>query len=100
MSMMKTALELIADERERQKSTEGWADEHDDEYFGGELAAAAACYAMPEHLRLYTRKAREIFAPLQWPWTSAWWKPKDRMIDLVRAGALIVAEIERLQRMQ
>jgi hypothetical protein len=33
-----------------------------------------------------------------WPWSVQWWKPKDRRRDLVRAGALIVAEIERLDR--
>jgi hypothetical protein len=27
-----------------------------------------------------------------------WWKPKDRRRDLVRAAALIIAEIERLDR--
>ena len=31
-------------------------------------------------------------------WDSEWWKPKDRRRDLIRAGALIVAEIERLDR--
>jgi hypothetical protein len=34
-----------------------------------------------------------------WPWEDKWWKPKDRRRDLVRAGALIVAEIERLDRL-
>jgi hypothetical protein len=33
-----------------------------------------------------------------WPWSREWWQPKDRRRDLVRAGALIVAEIERLDR--
>ena len=95
---MKTAIQLIADERERQLKEEGWTEEHDDEYFQGELAAAAACYATPEHLRLYRRRARGIMTPLSWPWAPNWWKPKDEIADLVRAGALIVAEIERLQR--
>jgi len=29
-------------------------------------------------------------------WAREWWKPKDRRRDLIRAAALIVAEIERL----
>jgi hypothetical protein len=35
-----------------------------------------------------------------WPWSFEWWKPKDRIRNLVRAGALIAAEIDRLQAMQ
>lgn len=35
---------------------------------------------------------------LWWPWAVRWWKPKDPIRDLVRAGALIAAEIDRLQR--
>ena len=40
-------------------------------------------------------------APFGWPhtWDASWWKPKDRRRDLVRAGALIIAEIERLDRL-
>jgi hypothetical protein len=97
---MKTAIQLIADERERQKTEEGWTEEHDDAHSEGELAAAAACYAMPERLRDYlrSRDGRKVLAPVQWPWSPKWWKPKDGMDDLVRAGALIAAEIERLQR--
>ncbi|MFN3321313.1 MAG: hypothetical protein ACK43M_21435, partial [Allorhizobium sp.] len=33
-----------------------------------------------------------------WPWGIEWWKPTDRRRDLVKAGALIIAEIERLDR--
>lgn len=33
-----------------------------------------------------------------WPWQRKWWKPKDPRRDLVRAGALIIAEIERIDR--
>jgi len=94
---MKTALDLIAEERRRQVDAEGWTHEHDDsdahEY--GEIATAAACYALPYDLREIERGV-----PVQWPWETAWWKPtpKDRIRELVKAGALIVAEIERLQR--
>jgi len=80
------ALEEIGAERSRQINAEGWTPEHDDKHDTGELADAAACYACP---------------PLQsfaWPWAEEWWKPKDRRANLIRAGALIVAEIERLDR--
>jgi hypothetical protein len=36
--------------------------------------------------------------PREWPWESTAWKPKGTRADLVRAGALILAEIERLDR--
>jgi hypothetical protein len=40
-----------------------------------------------------------ITSPVRWPqgW-AGWWKPKLRRENLVRAGALIIAEIERLDR--
>jgi len=78
-------------ERERQKSIEGWTEAHDDTHATGELAAAAACYARLAGLE-------RIQPPPSWPWAQQWWKPKDRRRDLVRAGALIIAEIERLDR--
>lgn len=91
-------------ERERQKSVEGWTTEHDDSHDEGEMAAAAACYASPTR----AFKVDKIVGPTYeefwsyvdlWPWSHAWWKPKDRRRDLVRAAALIVAEIERLDRL-
>ena len=38
---------------------------------------------------------RQGITPPHWPWALNWWKPKDRRRDLIRAGALIVAELER-----
>jgi hypothetical protein len=75
-------------ERRRQVTEEGWSAEHDDAHQTGELAQAAATYA------LFDNK----LAPFIWPWAPEWWKPKDRRNNLVRAGALILAEIERLDR--
>jgi hypothetical protein len=90
------AVELIAAERERQVSKEGWSLQHDDSHQCEELARAAACYAIPPFWRV-----ESIFGML-WPWWPKWWKPSpdDRIRELVKAGALIVAEIERLQRLQ
>ena len=80
-------------ERRRQVSAEGWDTKHDDHHTDGELAVAASCYANPVFSSYGGGRC-----PIAWPWTLAWWKPKDRRSDLVRAGALILAEIERLDR--
>jgi hypothetical protein len=94
----------IAIERHRQIMAEGWTPEHDDEHKDGEIAVAAAMYAIPAHKRLL-RNARTtpadappLWVPRQWPWEATGWKPKDARRDLIRAAALIVAEIERLDR--
>lgn len=92
---MKTAIELIAEERRRQIEVEGWTPEHDSNYHYDELARAAASYALPEESR------HGVFIgdkPEHWPWESKWWKPTpdDRIRELTKAGALIVAEIDRL----
>lgn len=81
-------------ERQRQISAEGWTPEHDDEHANGEMAGAAACYALAgiQHW------AREQAIASFWPWEKAWWKPTDPRRDMVKAGALILAEIERLDR--
>lgn len=36
--------------------------------------------------------------PSFWPFETSWWKPKNTRSDLIRAAALIVAEIERFDR--
>lgn len=90
-----SAIDEIAAERERQKLLEGWSPDHDDQHSCGELAQAAACYAYPAPWGVRPQAAPP---PKLWPWSLHWWKPKDRRRNLVRAGALIVAEIERLDR--
>ena len=81
----------IESERVQHLTREGWTNEHDDEHDAGELADAAACYALG--------KPWEIIKQL-WPWSVEWWKPTDKRRNLVKAGALIVAEIERLDRVE
>ena len=102
-----TALDDIAAERRRQIEAEGWSAEHDDAHTAGQLANAAACYAWFGGLESTLREVfvsdpceahRPVILRRLWPWSRDWWKPKDRRRDLVRAGALIVAEIERLDR--
>lgn len=83
-------------ERRRQVDVEGWDYSHDDAHADRSMALAAACYAMYASLSERARRNKNP-APF-WPWAARWWKPKDRRRDLVRAGALILAEIERLDR--
>jgi hypothetical protein len=95
---LETGIELIADERSRQVSQEGWTPEHDDEHSTGELAQAALCYA--KYAELQGRSSEQWFER-DWPWDETWWKPSpDPIRNLVKAGALIAAEIDRLQRRQ
>ena len=96
---MKTGLELIAEERHRQVAGENWTPQHDDEHDAGELAAAASAYAMNAACLLHPMCGTPLESPpIVWPWDAAAWKPKEPIRDLVRAGALIAAEIDRLQR--
>lgn len=93
---MSKALEDIAAERQRQIGQEGWTLEHDDQHSGGAMAFAAAAYAIAGH-RPYSEVSPTIKG--LWPWDMAWWKPTGGARRcLVKAGALIVAEIERLDR--
>jgi hypothetical protein len=87
------ALRDVAAERRRQIEAEDWTPEHDDEHEDGELALAGAAYAVVG----YT-DAGPSEAPAWWPWDAEWWKPKDKRRNLVKAAALLLAEIERLDR--
>jgi hypothetical protein len=92
------AINDIADERKRQIEVEGWTPEHDDAYSGGEMALAAACYATAPSMLRIEREWVPPDTPKNWPWHFSWWKPGLLRRNLVKAGALIVAEIERLDR--
>jgi len=87
-------------ERRRQIEVEGFGSEHDDAQHDGDLALAAATYAAYRSLQRDTRgrKLADAFVTGLWPWPTHWWKPRDRRRDLVRAAALLIAEIERLDR--
>ena len=96
-------IEEIAAERKRQIEQEGWTTTHDDEHEEGVLARAGACYALLStqigREAIYTHGKWQDILDLYWPWSREWWKPKDRRRDLIRAAALIVAEIERMDRL-
>ena len=93
------AVDVLA-ERHRQISAEGWTPEHDDEHRDGSIAMAAACYAARSGTALNTIEysAATSFTQKCWPWGDSAWKPSARRRNLVKAGALILAEIERLDR--
>lgn len=99
---MKTGIELIAEERQRQIEKEGWTMEHDIfEHRYGQLVDAAVSYALTEEERkklCHLVKADEDVPPTR-PFGKEHWKPcpHDRIKELVKAGALIAAEIEDLK---
>ncbi|HBP1340131.1 TPA: hypothetical protein L5T32_002453 [Pseudomonas aeruginosa] len=84
-------------ERRRQITAEGWTPEHDDEHSHGQMARAAACYALAGSSAPNDGTAA-LLVSLAWPWDEQWWKPTTPRRDLVKACALALAEIERLDR--
>lgn len=91
---------LIEQERQRQIEKEGWDSEHDDDHEYGILAKAGALYAMEAYkLQMHECQRLSHEAPDGWPWDEDWWKPSPNPIrNLIKAGALIAAEIDRLIR--
>ncbi|MDR8077819.1 hypothetical protein KPA96_19375 [Burkholderia cenocepacia] len=80
-------------ERRRQVDVEGFTPEHDDEHnTRGEIPAAAGSYA------LHAFDRRIAYIPAWWPWRRTWWKPGTPRQMLVKAGALILAAIEQIDR--
>jgi hypothetical protein len=77
-------VQAITAERQRQIAIEGWTPAHDATHTKGELARAAACYALGGR------------PPGLWPWGDQWWKPSTPERNLEKAGALIAAEIDRI----
>ena len=96
----KTAIDLVVAERARQIDVEGFSPAHDDRYRNDELATAAACYALPISI-----SDKEVWGTslidLMWPLEADWWKPEQsRIRNMVKAAALLIAEIERIQRIE
>lgn len=100
-ALTEAARDVLA-ERQRQINVEGWEPERDDTYQYGELASAAASYAQCAGLQgegATTENAFKTPFVENWPWSEDWWKPStEPRRNLVKAGALILAEIERLDR--
>lgn len=87
----RTGCELIAEERARQVTHEKYESHHDDRHTGCAMARAAAWYALPD----FNRRNIKCFFPTRWKFKPT---PDDRVRELVKAGALIAAEIDRIQR--
>jgi hypothetical protein len=84
--------DLILQERRRQIEVEGWTSDHDDNHESGEIGRAGACY---ETAALHDNPKISH----TWPWATEWWKPKDKLKNLTRAGALFLAESEKQKRL-
>ena len=82
----------VKTERNRQRTSEGFRNSHDDMHARGSLALAGAAYA------LFAAGSYKNKPPTWWPWGVTWWNPGTVRRALVKAAALIVAEIERLDR--
>ena len=100
----KAARDVLA-ERARQTSAKGFTTAHDDAHAMGVMAGAAGCYARHVHARGHAVGTRgndyKTAGPsVYWPWAREGWKPTTPRRDLVKAGALILAEIERIDRME
>lgn len=90
-------VKAIAAERERQLQAEGFSRDCDQQYREGELARAATAYVQLAAMDLQVGTRSHIALqepPFFWPWAPEWWKPVDARRDLVRAGALIAAQID------
>lgn len=97
-SQMAGAVQRIVAERVRQVEAEGFDAASDDAYGNSELVCAAACYLLAA-----AEPARYALCPPtgMWPWPREWWKPAGREVsdrDLEKAGALVLAELERRAR--
>ena len=82
--------DLIAIERKRQIEVEGFDAQHDNNEQDGTLEKAATAYILSS-----VGERKEGIKV--WPWVLPYYKPRDPVRDLVRAGALIDAAIDRLQ---
>jgi hypothetical protein len=104
---MPSGAEMIHRERERQISKERFDADHDDDHRDNEIVRAATAYLVHYVQRGWKLDAQDDCLAREyrtdrpnefWPWSREDWKPKGAIEDLVRAGALIAAEIDRLQR--
>ena len=86
---MSKGIKLIADERKRQIEVEGYDAKHDFNEPLNSIVAAAVSYAMVD----IDKQEAEAW----WNWDWKFWKPKDRKRNLVRAGALIAAALDKIQ---
>ncbi len=93
MARKPTGADLIVEERQRQLDEEGWTTQNDLRYKDGELIRAALCYADSANPFV------KYVGPRTWPWDVKWDKRAKHSTKrkLVIAGALLAAELDRLQ---
>lgn len=89
-----TGLSLIYQERTRQVDELGWTATHDDLHDTYQLLDAAETYI--DAAELGGESALRIGS---WPWPEHTFRPESKIRNLVKAGALIAAEIDRLLRL-
>lgn len=100
----KPGIELVAAERKRQIEVEGWDKAHDENHTDFCLSVAGASYALDvaaKHGEI-TSLAKDFWSRCSdriWPFDLEWFKPtpKDPVRQLVKAAALIIADIDRIQ---
>lgn len=107
---MQDGADLIKNERQRQIEEKGFTAAHDDQRVDGELALAAICYAAPRRVFIVEHGPREFRFVDPWPWRrandrrpspSGLGRTLEKRIELmIKAGALIAAEVDRLQRLK
>ncbi len=106
MSRRSNIISEIRDERDLQVERHGHNFAVDDSYTTGQLARAAAVYALMAGVRAGVPEGERLdddiltMIKMLWPWAPSSFNPKDQRRNLVRAAALIVAEIERLDRLE
>ena len=106
---VKSGIELIAEERKRQIEFEGYTPQHDFEHTASEMISAAQAYLHSADLHILSEsfdpsdswhKTNEPFywneVKKYWPWDEKSFKPTTTLRDLVKAGAVIAAVIDRL----
>jgi hypothetical protein len=91
-------LEEVGTERERQQTAEGFDLDHDDGHDIIELPLAAMAYCQSASVGLDDTTKLRGKPPSYWPWDADWWKPSSNRRDLVKAAALCLAAIERIDR--
>lgn len=95
--MIRVLLDVMG-ERQRQIA-KGFDANHDDQYSrhpgSSELVLAALCYIDPT---ISGDSSTPSEAPFSWPWDAKWWRPEGPRRNLIKAAALLLAEIERLDR--
>lgn len=89
-----TGAELITEERQRQIQEKGFTAEHDMAHTSGDLARAAISYTAYALGDVHHSSG----VPHSWPWSMGDWRPEgSQLSNLVKAGAFLAAEIDRLQ---